>query len=72
MTLAIKIAVGLVLLAIIASLAFGAIFLIRDGSGSRRVVRALTIRITLSIILFLVLVALVLTGVLVPNAPFQP
>ncbi|MEX0730302.1 MAG: twin transmembrane helix small protein [Aquisalimonadaceae bacterium] len=72
MTLAIKIAVILALLAIIASLACGAVFLVRDRSGSKRVVRALTLRITLSVALFLVLVTLVMTGVLVPNDPFYP
>lgn len=70
MILAIKIAVVVVLLLIIGSLASGAIFLVRDQSDSRRVVRALTIRITLSVVLFLVLIALILTGVLQPNTPF--
>lgn len=72
MPLAIKIIVVLTLLAIIGSLASGAVFLVRDNSSSKRVVRALTVRITLSVALFLVLVILVLTGVLQPNDPFNP
>ncbi len=71
MTLAIKAVVVLALLGILASLASGAVYLIRDESSSRRVVRALTVRITLSVLLFLGLVALVLTGVIEPNNPYR-
>jgi hypothetical protein len=66
-----KLLVGLTLLAIVGSLASAAVFLIRDGSDSRRVVRALTIRVGLSIGLFLILIALVLLGVIEPNHPYQ-
>ncbi len=72
MTIAIKAVTVLALLAILASLASGAVYLIRDESSSRRVVRALTVRITLSVLLFLGLVALVLTGVIEPNNPYRP
>ncbi|MCC5812304.1 MAG: DUF2909 domain-containing protein [Ectothiorhodospiraceae bacterium] len=71
MTIAIKAVVVLVLFAIIASLASGAVYLIRDRSNSRRVVRALTLRVALSVTLFLALVVLVATGVLEPNTPFR-
>lgn len=71
MTVAIKIAVLIVLFVIVASLASGAVYLIRDPSSSRRTVRALTVRITLSVVLFLVLVALLMFGVLEPNDPFR-
>lgn len=72
MTLAIKIVIVLAMLAIIGSLVSGAVFMIRDKSNSKRTVRALTVRITLSVALFVVLVILVLTGVLEPNDPFNP
>lgn len=72
MTAAIKIAVVLILGLIIFSLVQAAIFLIRDGSNERRVVRALTVRISLSLALFVVVIALFAFGVIEPNDPFQP
>lgn len=71
MTIIGKILVVFCLIAILASLASAAVYLIRDPSDSRRVVRALTVRITLSVALFLVLVVLVLTGVIQPNDPYR-
>lgn len=71
MTIAIKAVVVLMLIAIIASLASGAVYLIRDRSSSRRVVRALTLRVALSVTLFLALIAMVATGILEPNDPFR-
>ena len=53
-----KVLVILVLLVIVASLGSGLFYLIRDGGQSERAVKALTIRISLSVILF----ALVLVG----------
>ena len=41
--------------AIVASLASALVFVYRDESGSRRAVKALTIRVALSIVLFLLL-----------------
>ena len=52
----IKVLVLLLLAGIILSLFSGLFFLNRDQGGSRRMVRALTVRITLSVILFLVLI----------------
>lgn len=72
MTVVIKIIVLLVLAVIVASLASGAYYLIRDSSDQKRVVRALTVRITLSVALFSVLIALFLFGVIEPNDPFRP
>ncbi|MCP1675208.1 nitrogen fixation/metabolism regulation signal transduction histidine kinase [Natronocella acetinitrilica] len=72
MTILSKILIVLFLIAIVASLASGAFFLIRDQSDSRRVVRALTVRITLSVLLFLILIALVFSGVIQPNNPYGP
>ncbi|WP_290648734.1 twin transmembrane helix small protein [Aquisalimonas sp.] len=71
MTIVIKISIVLAMVAIVFSLFSGAVFLVRDKSDSRRVVRALTWRIGLSIGLFLVLIALLLTGVIEPNEPFR-
>lgn len=67
MALLINLGIAAAMLAIIASLFSGAIFLVRDPSGSRRVVRALTWRIGLSVGLFAVLVTLILTGVVEPG-----
>jgi len=44
-----------ILLAIVASLGSAAFFMIRDRSGSKRMVRALAIRVGLSVALFLFL-----------------
>lgn len=48
-----KIVVGLMFLVIIGSLASAFLFLMKDRSQSNRTVKALTVRITLSITLFL-------------------
>ena len=72
MTLAIKIGVVLAMLAIMFSLFSGAIFLVRDRSSSRRVVRALTWRIGLSIALFALILALFAAGLIEPNNPMRP
>jgi DUF2909 family protein len=47
----------LILLAILASLGSAAFFMIRDRSGSSRMVRALAIRVGLSVALFVFLMA---------------
>lgn len=52
-----KIAIILMLLAIFASLFSALFFLFRDKEGSTRIIKALTYRITLSIVLFLTLIA---------------
>jgi len=72
MTVIIKIAIVLVLFTIIGSLVYSAIYLVRDKSDSRRVVRALTFRISLSVALFVLVVTLLLAGVIEPGSPFQP
>ncbi|MFV8834486.1 twin transmembrane helix small protein [Aquisalimonas sp.] len=71
MELAIKIAIILAMVAIVISLFSGAIYLVRDKSDSRRVVRALTWRIGLSVGLFLIVVGLMVAGVIEPNDPFR-
>lgn len=45
------------LLAIVASLASAAVFMLRDRGNSRRMVKALAVRVGLSVGLFLVLMA---------------
>jgi hypothetical protein len=63
-----KLLVIVVLVGILASLGSGLVFLVKDKDGSPRVLRALTIRISLSVILFLLLVAAWMVGLIEPNA----
>ncbi len=65
---AMKFLIVLVLLGILASLGSALFYLMRDKDGSSRVLRALTIRIVLSVILFLVLMAAWYAGLIEPNA----
>ena len=57
-----------VLLAILVSLGSGLFFLVKDKDDSRRVLRALTIRITLSVFLFLLILVAWWAGLIQPNA----
>lgn len=68
MTLFIKAGIVITMLAIVASLGSGLFFLIRDGSRTRRTLNALTVRITLSVVLFALILLALFTGVLHPNA----
>lgn len=70
MNLVVTGAILVTLLAIVASLGAGLVFMFKDQSASRRTANALTVRITLSVILFLLLFVGLLTGVVVPNKPF--
>ena len=63
----IKALVLLLLAGIILSLFSGLFFLNQDQGGSRRMVRALTVRITLSVILFLVLIFAWFNGPIQPH-----
>ena len=63
-----KILVLVLLLAIVASLGSGLFFLTKDDQGSGRVLKALKIRIVLSITLVLVLIAAYFLGWLQPSA----
>lgn len=58
----------LVLIAILGSLFSGMYFMIRDRGRSTRSVKALSIRIGLSLLLFALLVIAYLTGIIQPNA----
>lgn len=68
MDLAIRITILLTLFVIVASLGSGLFYLIRDRGESRRTLNALTIRITLSIILFVLILVGFYTGTISPNS----
>lgn len=71
--LLIKVGIVITLIAIIVSLLSAGVFLVRDDSRSRRVLRALTLRITLSVILFALILILMFSGVLpVHHSPLYP
>jgi membrane associated rhomboid family serine protease len=57
----------LFLIAILGSLFSGMYFMIHDKGSSKRNVKALSIRIGLSLLLFALLIAMYLTGVIKPN-----
>ena len=58
----------LFLIAILGSLFSGMYFMLHDKGGSTRNVKALSIRIGLSLFLFALLIVMYLTGVIHPNA----
>jgi hypothetical protein len=63
-----KLLVIIVLLGIVASLGSGLVFLVKDKDDSRRVLLALTVRISLSVLLFLLILAAWWAGLIQPNA----
>ena len=62
-----KIIIILFLLAIIGSLFSGLFFLMRDKGASERTVKALTVRVSLSVLLFILLMLGFATGLLQPH-----
>lgn len=64
----IKIVAVILFLVILASLASGLIFMLRDDAGSNRAVKALTWRISLSVAAFLLLLLGAWLGWIEPNA----
>lgn len=62
-----KLFIVLTLLVILGSLASGLIFLIKDNGTSTRTAKALTVRIGLSVLLFLMLMLGIFTGVIKPH-----
>ena len=62
-----KVLVVVLLLAILASLASGLVFLIRDKGQSERTVKSLTLRVALSIALFLLLLFGYAAGLIHPH-----
>lgn len=62
-----KVIIVLFLFAIIGSLFSGLFFLMKDKGTSERTVRALTLRVSLSVLLFILLMIGFATGVLQPH-----
>ena len=67
-----KLIIILVLLLILASLFSGMYFMLRDRGQSTRNVKALTVRITLSVLLFLLVILAYLTGLIHPHGLNTP
>ena len=65
-----KVIIVLFLLIIIGSLFSGLFYLIKDKGASERTVRALTVRISLSVLLFVLLMIGYATGVLQPHGVY--
>lgn len=63
-----KLLVIFVLVAILLSLGSGLVFLVKDKDNSGRMLRALTIRIALSVMLFLLIMGAWWAGLIEPNA----
>lgn len=63
----IKIVIILALLVILVSLASALFYLVKDQDGSQRTAKALTARITLSIVLFIFLLVAFSTGIIQPH-----
>lgn len=64
----IKLLIVIVLIAIVASLAYSLFFMVKDERNSKRMVRALTIRVALSVTLFVLLLLAWYLGLIQPNA----
>ncbi len=64
----IRIVVIVLLLAIVGSLASALVYLFKDDPDSRRTVRALTVRISLSVSLFILLLIAYALGLIEPGA----
>jgi len=67
-----KIAVVVVLLVILFSLGSGLVFLVQDKGRSTRTVKALTIRIALSLGLFILLMLAYAFGLITPHGVLPP
>jgi hypothetical protein len=62
-----KLIIVLFLFIIVGSLFSGLFYLVRDKGSSERTVRALTVRISLSVLLFILLMLGYATGILQPH-----
>jgi len=58
-----------ILLIIVSSLGFGLFYLLIDQYGSKRTLMALTVRVTLSMTMFLGLLIAIYFGWIIPNPP---
>ncbi len=67
-----KIVVIAILLTILFSLGSGLIFLVQDKGRSNRTVKALTVRIALSVALFILLMIAYATGLIAPHGVLPP
>jgi len=67
----VKLLAAVMLLAILISLGTGFFYLMKDKGQSDRTVKALTVRIALSITLFVLLLIAAATGLITPHAPFS-
>jgi hypothetical protein len=63
----IKVLAVTMMLSIMASLAMGLVYLVRDRGQSERTVRALTLRVALSVTLFSIFLALAALGLISPH-----
>lgn len=70
--MATKIIIVLFLFIILGSLFSGLFYLVKDKGTSERTVRALTVRISLSVLLFVLLMVGYATGVLQPHGVMPP
>lgn len=68
----IKVIIILFLVAMLVSLFSGLIFLAKDGNESRRTLNALTARISIWVVLFIMLAAGMYTGVITPSNSIRP
>jgi hypothetical protein len=68
----IKTLIVIALFAIIVSLASGMVFLVKDKGHSERTAKALTIRISLSVLLFGLLMLGIFTGYIKPHGIYPP
>ncbi len=62
-----KLLVIVILIGIVASLASGMVTMLKDPQGSRRTVRALTLRVSLSVLLFVILMVSFAMGWITPH-----
>ena len=65
----IKLLIVLCLIAIVISLGSGLFFMVREERDSKRMVRALTVRVALSVTLFVLLFLAWFLGLIQPNVP---
>lgn len=68
----VKIIIVLFLVAMLVSLFSGLIFLVKDGNNSRRTLNALTARISIWVVLFVLLAAGIYSGVITPSNSIRP
>lgn len=66
----VKLLAAAMLLAILISLGTGFFYLMRDKGQSDRTVKALTVRIALSVTLFILFLIAAATGLITPHGPF--